>query len=74
MYSMNNYLAGNIPGYLVAFPCIQQLSDKKKRSLEHTEVYMIKDLPIPDMMVKLRHNTKLSSTKYFFSSYQLLEC
>ena len=67
-------LAGNIPDYSVVFPCIQKLSDKEKRSANGTEVYMIQGLPIPDMMVKLKHNTKLFPPEYVFNTCHLSVC
>ena len=59
-----NSLADNIPDYSVVFPRIQKAFSKERRSIEVTEDYMIEGLSVPDMMVKLKHNTKLVSPGY----------
>ena len=61
-----NSPTGNIPDYSVVFPRIQKTSNKERRSIEDTEDYMIEGLSVPDMMVKLKHNTKLVSPGYGF--------
>ena len=63
----NNSLTGNIPDYSVVFPSIKKVSNKERRSSEDTEEYMIEGLSVPDMMVKLKHNTKLVSPGYGFN-------
>ena len=65
----NNSLTGNIPDYSVVFPSFQKTSSKERRSIEDTEDYMIKGLSVPDMRVKLKHNTKLVSPGYGFIIY-----
>ena len=70
-----HFYVGDIPHYSIVFPHVQKVQYKEKRSVEDTtdeDYYMMQGLPIPDMMVKLRHNTKLFSPGYGFNIYHCL--
>jgi len=69
---------GEIPNYLVVFPHIRKVSNVAKRTAEDSDDdndhYIIEGLSIPDMMVKLQHNTKLFSPGYGFTTCLVSVC